>query len=118
MLLHISGHVRRKLLIKALSQNIQFFHLKIVVLPKKEGQKLSVHFRKFGGGEQKHSMTNLKHKHLATWLLYTPISEFPWKRYDCSMLPHLTSRQRGLGRGGLVESVLKKVNLRQKFLFK
>ena len=25
---------------------------------------------------------------LATWLLYSLNSEFPWKRFDCSMSPH------------------------------
>ena len=34
----------------------------------KEGQRLWEHFINFGVGEQKPSVSNLKHKHLVTWL--------------------------------------------------
>ena len=64
--------------------------MKVVVQVKKEDQRLWGHFKNFGIGGQKPSVTSLKHKHLVTWLLQTIFSEFPWKGYDCSMLPHLT----------------------------
>ena len=55
-------------------------------LAEKKGWRSWGHVKNFEGGEQKPSVTNLKCKHLATWLLYTLISEFPWRRYDCSVL--------------------------------
>ena len=57
------------------------------ILGKKKSRRSWGHFKNFGSGEQKPSVTDLWHKHLAAWLLYSLNSKFPWKRYDCSMSP-------------------------------
>ena len=72
MFLHNPGHVGRKQLsIKASSLNIRIFHLKIVVLAKKEGERKWGHLKNFEVGEQKPLVTIPNHKHLVTWLLQT-----------------------------------------------
>ena len=50
-------------------QLIKFFRLRIISQAKKEGQRAWGHLETFWSVEQKPSVTNLKHKQLATWLV-------------------------------------------------
>ena len=47
---------------------------------KKEGRRLFGHLENLGDGEQKLSVTDLKHKHLVPRLLWTLFSELLWEK--------------------------------------